>query len=556
MARISRKATEPPDQTALEPLWNTCIYGRLSFEDDRKKGSDSIGNQIAMLERYIEERPYLKLISVFQDINQTGTSFERPGFHEMMEAVRSGKINCIIVKDLSRFGRNYIETGAYLEKILPFYHVRFISVNDGYDSLNPNNQDEGYVVPLKNLIHDVYARDISQKTKSGLSVKRNKGEFTGCVAAYGYRKGDGGKLVVDEETAPVVRNIFEWARGGMGDLRIARRLNELGIPSPSRYRYAKGILKSERYAGMRYWYQSAVRRILVNPVYLGHMVQGKTKSDLWGKGGYVNMPREQWVEIRHTHEPLVDEETFLAVRQIKQEREFLVENRKKPQETGVLQGLVFCGDCKRRMKRRKMLEENGTAFNCFTCATYEDISQNDCTKKRMDEPELLLILYAVICRQMDLTVSIERLVSKLNGPKSLSRHQNALAEELAKTKKKLSRLSMLRSCLYEDYKAKLLDEAEYLFAKSRYEEEEGALQSCLDELFAQKHRLEATPQKPWPAALKKWRKSKTITTEMAAELIERVEIYGDKTVSICFRYRDEFENLLRQIEAYGKAGSI
>ncbi len=319
MARKSRKTIYSSIQATHEQIWDTCIYVRLSFEDGRKRENDSIGNQVAMLERYIKERPYLKLTTVFKDINQTGTNFMRPGFNEMMEAIKNGKINCIVVKDLSRFGRNYIETGTYLEKILPFFHVRFISVNDGYDSMNSNLQDTEYVIPLKNLIHDLYARDISKKIKSGLVVKRNKGEFTGSIVAYGYRRADNNRLVIDEETAPVVRNIFRWASDGMSDPGIAQRLNELGIPSPSQYRYTKGILKSERYANMQYWYKSAVRRMLINPVYLGHMVQGKTKSDLWGKKGCVNTPKEQWVEIKNTHEPLIDEETFLSVGKLRGE---------------------------------------------------------------------------------------------------------------------------------------------------------------------------------------------------------------------------------------------
>jgi site-specific DNA recombinase len=558
MARTSRKTIDTLVQTTHEQIWSTCIYGRLSFEDERKKESDSIGNQIAMLERYIAERPYLKLTSVFKDINQTGTNFERPGFNEMMEAIKIGKINCIVVKDLSRFGRNYIETGNYLEKILPFFNVRFISVNDGYDSQNPNNQDEGYVVPLKNLIHDVYARDISQKIKSGLAVKRNKGEFTGCVAAYGYLKADGGGLVIDEETAPVVRNIFKWASDGMGDMRIAKQLNELGIPSPGQYRYTKGILKSVRYADVCYWYKSAVRRILSNPVYLGHMVQGKTKSDLWGNGSCVNIPQEQWVEIKNTHEALVDEETFLTVRQIKQERESDEVKERSPQTENILKGCVFCGDCKRSMKRRKTPKSNGNEIYFFTCATYEDISQKDCIKKRMDEPELLSILYTTIRKQIDLAVDMERLVSKLNAKESFSQHQNGLDAEITDAEKKLSRLSMLRSSLYEDYQDKILDESEYLFAKSKYEKEVGVLRSRLDELSIQKHRLDRMlpPKNPWLEALKKFKKNKTITGEMISELIERVEIYSNNTVNICFRYRDEFECLLRFIEADGEAGIL
>ena len=554
MARTSRKQADSFAQAPHETIWDTCIYGRLSFEDERKKESDSIGNQIAMLERYIGERPYLKLISVFKDINQTGTNFDRPGFNEMMDAIKSGKINCIVVKDLSRFGRNYIETGTYLEKILPFFNVRFISVNDDYDSLNPNQQDEGYVVPLKNLIHEVYARDISQKIKSGLAVMRSKGEFTGCVAAYGYLKADGNRLVIDDETAPVVRNIFKWAADGMGDVRIAQRLNELGIPSPGQYRYEKGILKSERYANIRYWYKSAVRRILVNQVYLGHMVQGKTKSDLWGKGGCVEQPQDQWVEIKNTHEPLVDEETFLAIRQIKQERE--PSERKEVEQKGlnILKGLVFCGDCKRSMNRHKMPRANGTVLYYFTCATYENVAKNDCVRKRMDEPELLSILYTAIRKQIDLAVDIDRMVSKLGAREGFCQQQNDVDTEISETEKKLSRLSMLRSSLYEDYQEKLLDEAEYLFTKAKYEKDVIDLRKRLDELSMQKHRLDTmlTPQNPWITALKKFKKNKAVTGEMISELIERVEILSDQTVSICFRYRDEFESLLGFIKAEGE----
>ena len=551
MARTSRKQIDNLAQVPLETVWNTCIYGRLSEEDERKKESDSIGNQISMLERYIAERPYLKLISVFKDVNQTGTNFDRPGFHEMMDAIKGGKINCIVVKDLSRFGRNYIETGTYLEKILPFFNVRFISVNDAYDSLNASSQDDGYAVPLKNLIHDVYARDISKKIKSGLAVKRSRGEFTGCVAAYGYQKADNSRLVIDEETAPVVRNIFKWAAEGMGDVRIAQRLNELGIPSPSQYRYEKGIIKSERYANMRYWYKSAVRRILVNPVYLGHMVQGKTKSDLWGKGGCVELPQEQWVEIKNTHEPLVDEETFLAVRRIKQERESGERKEAEPRRSNILKGLVFCGDCKRSMNHRKSHKAKDSALYYFSCATYEDIAKNDCVKKRMDEPELLSVLYTAIRKQIALAVDMDRMVSKLNAKEGFCQQQSEVDTEISEMEKKLSRLSMLRSSLYEDYQEKLLDEAEYLFTKAKYEKDVTLLRSRLDELSLQKHRLDTmlTPQNPWITALKKFKKNKAITREMISELIERVEIFSDKSVSICFRYRDEFESLLGFIEA-------
>lgn len=281
------------------------------------------------------------------------------------------------------------------------------------------------------------------------------------------------------------------------------------------------------------------------------MVQGKTKSDLWGKGGCVELPQDQWVEIKNTHEPLVDEETFYAVRQIKQERESSERKERSPQRSNILKGLVFCGDCKRSMKWRKMPKSNGSALYYFSCATYEDIAKNDCVKKRMDEPDLLSILYTAIRKQIDLAVDMDRIVSKLNAKEGFCQHQSEVDAEITETEKKLSRLSLLRSSLYEDYQEKLLDEAEYLFTKAKYEKDVTLLRSRLDELSMQKHRLDTmlTPQNPWITALKKFKKNKAITGEMISELIDRVEIFSDQSVSICFRYRDEFESLLGFIEA-------
>ena len=219
---------------------------------------------------------------------------------------------------------------------------------------------------------------------------------------------------------------------------------------------------------------------------------------------------------------------------------------------------VFCGDCKRSMKRRKSLESNGTEIYFFTCATYEDISKKDCNKKRMDELELLSILYTTIRKQIDLAFDMDRVISKLNAKESFSQHQKGLNAEITDTEKKLSRLSMLRSSLYVDYQDKILDESEYLITKTKYEKDVGILRSRLDELSIQKHRLDRmlTPKNPWLAALKKFKKNKTITGEMITELIERVEIFSNHTVNICFRYRDEFEGLLRFIEAEVEEGIL
>ena len=520
MARTSRKNAAAAIPAALEQVCNTALYVRLSVEDARKKESDSIGSQKALLERYMTERPYLKLTAVYEDVNQSGTTFERPGFLAMMEAVKAGKISCIVVKDLSRFGRSYIEAGNYLENILPFFHVRFISVTDGYDSQNPD-ADDGLVVPLKNLMHDVYARDISQKVRSGLAAKREKGEFSGCVAAYGYRKAGGGRLAVDEEAAPVVRDMFRRARDGMGCARIAQTLNEAGIPSPGRYRYDKGILKAGRFAGVRYWHKSAVRRILTNPVYLGHMVQGKTRSGLRGGGSSADVPREQWVVVRNTHEPLVSEDIFLAVQNMRTKRRPSPKATLPPPENP-LKGLVFCGDCGRSMKRRKKPEANGPVPYSFICAACEGAAKEERTLIGMDEAELLGVLEATVRILLGL-------VAGLDGPPKeppSARHPSGPGLESVEAAKALARLTGLKSALYADFQAKLLDEPAYRHTKSSYDEAAKALRERLDSLDG------PSPQKRAADGM--------LTAETIAGLIGRVEIFSGGAVSIRFRCRDAF----------------
>ena len=238
MARTKRKtnpvipAAEVPVQT--QKRYRAAAYARLSVEDSGRPGADTIEGQKALLTSFIESKPDMKLAALFCDNGRTGTDFDRPQFEKLMEEVRKGHIDCIVVKDLSRFGRNYKETGNYLERIFPFLGVRFIAVNDGFDTLTAQRGADGYLVPLKNLINEVYSKDISRKSGSALAAKQKNGDFIGAWAPYGYRKcpDDPHKLEPDETTAPVVRQIFQWRAEGMSVTRITKRLNDEGVPSP------------------------------------------------------------------------------------------------------------------------------------------------------------------------------------------------------------------------------------------------------------------------------------------------------------------------------------
>ena len=247
MARKSRKADAVIQAVPeiCEVMYNTGLYIRLSVMDSGRKDGESIVNQREMLERYIAERPELALKGVFVDNGATGVDFLRPAWNDLMRECRAGKINCIIIKDLSRLGRNYIETGEYLEKILPLLNIRLISINDAYDSLNLTN-GERLVSNLKNLVNDLYAKDISRKSSAALRIKQKQGAFIGTYASYGYLKDpcDKNKIVVDPETAPIVRQIFGWKADGVGSAQICRRLIEAGIPAPNKYRLEKSVTGS------------------------------------------------------------------------------------------------------------------------------------------------------------------------------------------------------------------------------------------------------------------------------------------------------------------------
>ena len=315
---------------------STALYIRLSKEDGGKNNSNSILNQKAVLMNFISEKEEFNLYSVYIDNGYSGTNFERPAFQKMIADMKLGRINCIIVKDLSRLGRSYLESGNYLEKVFPFYHVRFIAVNDGVDSLQTGTTEEDIMIPLKNIINDIYAKDISRKISSSIESGIRAGHYAGGVAPYGYKKVvterhsmderysmDGRHsmderrfLEVDEEAAAVVKKIFEMRAKGDSYQQIVRRLNEKGSLSPSAYRYEKGIIRNEKRKEIP-WKRHSIENMLRDEVYLGNMVRGKTKSAHYKGQKRHRIGREDWIIIKGTHEAIISEELFWKVQNIK-----------------------------------------------------------------------------------------------------------------------------------------------------------------------------------------------------------------------------------------------
>ena len=287
----------------------------------------------------------------------------------MMKDIEAGRVNCVVVKDLSRFGRDYIEAGRYLEKIFPVLGVRFIALTDHYDSISADTGERQIVIPVKNFINDSYCRDISTKVKSQLAVKRKAGECLSPFAAYGYRKSpeNKNKLVVDDYAAEIVRRIFRWKIEGMAVSAIAKKLNELHILSPKEYKKSTGLNYRGGFTGGSgsQWSSSSVKRILTNEVYLGHLLQGKTEKVNYKVKKSVEKPKEEWVRAENTHEPIISDSDFEAVQNLLQ-----TDGRVSPESKSLspFMGLLFCGDCGEQMVRRRVRykESNKVYYICST----------------------------------------------------------------------------------------------------------------------------------------------------------------------------------------------
>lgn len=327
MARTKRKGNplQPIPVSEIQRIkkriYHTGGYTRLSVEDSKKPGSDTIKNQNELVRKYIASQEDMKFCGMYCDNGHSGIHFERPEFERLMKDVKAGRIDCIVVKDLSRFGRNYRETGNYLERIFPYLDVRFVSVLDHFDTMTAERADEGYLIPLKNIMNEMYSKDISKKVGTAYVIRQQRGEFIGAWAPYGYRKcaEDPHRIEPDGETAPIVQEVFKMRLSGMDYQNIAYSLNEKGIPSPSHFHYLKGTVKCERYTKVL-WQAQMIKKMLCNQVYLGHMVQGRKRGSFYEGKKQKMLPESEWTVVRNTHEPIIAEKVFYAVQKIAQKK--------------------------------------------------------------------------------------------------------------------------------------------------------------------------------------------------------------------------------------------
>lgn len=558
MARKKRVHASPMRPEIQGALWDAGLYGRLSVLDNGKVDGEPIESQIAIIEQYVAGHPELKIVERYIDNGYTGTNFDRPNWERMMTDVRSGRINCIIVKDLSRLGRNYIETGRFLERICPKLGIRFISVNDNYDTAEIKSQDE-FAASLKNIVNDYYAKDISLKSGSALKAKRQRGEYIGSYAPHGYLKDPSNKnhLIINPETAPVIQQIYQWRAEGLGYGTITRMLNERGIPSPGRYRFEHGIVTNNNKKGSSLlWNRHALTDILRNIVYIGHLAQGKCTASLARGIPVHRTPESEWDIAYHTHDPIITEELFNQVQEINRSRADAYNANygacsHLPKGDNPYRERLVCADCGTQMKLYRNLSKNHKkAYFTYICPTYEEHQELRCTKKTIRSNDLDAMVLKTLKIQMELFCDAQQVLERLSKkqPKFPAHTEE---NELQQLEQQVKRKQGYATSLYADYRTGLLTREEYTFARGKYQEEVAALQGRISQL---QERLTLTSQvsdcaKSWMALIEQYKSAEIVSRELVTAFISEIRLSADGSIKVSFLFQDE----LSRIRAHCKA---
>lgn len=521
-------------------IWNATLYLRLSRDDGDKEESNSITGQRELLRDFIRNRPELREYAVRIDDGFTGSNFERPDFKKMMEDVKEGRTNCIIVKDLSRFGRNYLDAGEYIEKIFPFLGVRFIAVNDNYDSLGEKSASDDLVIPFKNLINEAYCRDISVKVRTQLEIKRKSGQYIGAFAVYGYMKDetDKNRLIVDEYAADIVRDIFAWKLDGMSPQDIAVQLNQSGILSPMEYKKSLGMkfATSFKANAQAAWSANSVLRILKNPVYIGVLTQGKETTPSYKVRKRIIKPEDEWAVIPDSHEPIVRREDFETVQKV-----LTLDTRRSPDDSSVqlFSGMVFCGECGASMVR-KTVPSGNKKYVYFVCSAHKQ--DKSCSSHGIRDEALEEVVLETVKQYIRDVIDLDDILSMTDTAPLRTAEAQKVQRQLDKKRSEHERLQKLLMSLYENLADGIIDRDEYARLKQNYS---GRAAECEKQMDALQESLAQIKEhggehREWMMQFRKHQNITELERSIAVALIDRILIYKDNRVEVHFRFEDEF----------------
>ena len=524
-------------------VYNACIYARLSRDDGDKLESDSIINQKALIRDFMSKHPEIRVVSEKTDDGYSGVNFDRPAFQEMMDEIRSGKVNCVVVKDLSRFGRNYIEAGNYIERVFPFMGVRFIAINDSYDSLD-KNQSDSLIIPFKNLINDAYCKDISVKIRSQLEIKRKKGQFIGAFAVYGYLKDeeDHNKLVVDAYASEVVRAIFKWKLQGMSQGRIAGKLNMQGVLCPMEYKLSLGmkVQTNFRVHKKAMWSPISVTRILTNEIYTGVLIQGKSGTPNYKVKKVMPKDEEEWIRIEDSHPAIISRRNFDNVQRIMQR-----DIRIAPEEETVypFSGYLKCADCGQNMVR-KHYKAGNKEYTYFICSTRK--ANKGCSTHSIDEESLMVTVLNAIKNHIDTVIEAEKMLKMVESlPESQSNIFNYDAQ-IVKLKEEIERNKTFKLKLYENLQEGMIGQDEYFLFKKSYALKIQEAEQAIAAIEAERDQMVSNnkEQLSWTEVFKKYQNITEISRNVVVDLIDHIEIHENKVIQVRFRYCDNMDKLI------------
>ena len=526
-------------QNTQNKIWNATLYLRLSRDDGDKEESNSITGQRELLRDYISQRPEFREYAVRVDDGFSGSTFERPSFQKMIEDVKAGRTDCIIVKDLSRFGRNYLDAGEYIEKIFPFLGVRFIAVNDNYDSLGDKKASDDLIIPFKNLINEAYCRDISVKIRSQLEIKRKNGQFLGSFAAFGYLKDEQNKnkLVVDQYAADIVRDIFKWKLEGVSPQDIADALNKLGVLSPMEYKRSLGMkfTTSFKTNSKALWSAGTVIRVLKNPIYTGVLIQGKETTPSYKVHKRVTKDESEWSVIEDSHEAIISKIDFDSVQKV-----LKCDTRRSPggKAVGLFSGMIFCGDCGASMVR-KTVPAGEKKYVYYICSAHKQ--DKSCSPHRIRDITLEEIVLDSLKQHISEVVDMSELLEITDTAPLRTAQAQKVQRQLDKKHEEYEKLQKLLMSLYENLADDIIDREEYTRLKASFtvradegEKQMDALREQLEDIH--NHGTENI----WMNEFIKRQGLTTLDRAVVVALIDKILIHSNDAVEIIYRWQDEF----------------
>ncbi len=530
-----------------------AVYLRLSKEDEDlrevkdKKESNSIANQKALILKTLESMPDVTLYDIYIDDGFTGLNFERPNFQRMCEDIYNGRVNMVIVKDLSRLGRDYIDSGRYVKKIFPSYHVRFVSVLDHFDSLTATQSDVNLLIPVKNFVNDNYSRDISGKVRSHQEVMRENGLYVGSHVAYGYKKleTDRNRIIPDEYAADIVRKIFDWKLKGLSSASIADKLNGLGVAAPSEYKrqlggnYKSGFQKNRKAK----WSAVAINRILRNKIYIGVLEQGKREKVNYKLNKVVEKPETEWAVKENTHEAIISKADFENVAKL-----LNLDTRKSPEEETlfILSGLMFCGECGRSMVRRcNRYKDKQSVY--YICATYN--KGKGCSRHSIAQSVIEDILLDAIKRHIEHVARLEELLNTIRDREVNYDDIVANDREILAKYKELDQCKKVEMSLHRDLAAGIISIKEYEQFKNNFAHKSAEIEETIRKLQQEIETVfkEGLFADEWIDTFTKTGNITSLDRSIVLSLVEKITIHEENRIEITFQYQDEYKTLCRII---------